>query len=128
MDYKVEPYYNAAKTKVGVLISLGYGAGWSTWNHEAMAYDKRVIEWWLEHHDADYCKQLMYNGMYGGRESPEYRATSEFFKSIGYDDIYFGGYSTIELRWVPRGQFWRINEYDGMESLEFLDTSEWNVF
>lgn len=128
MNYQVELYYNEDKSKVGVLISPGYGAGWSTWNHEAMAYDKRVIEWWLEHHSTDYCTQLMLSGVFGGKKSPEYRAATKFFESIGYDDVYFGGYPTIELRWIPRGQFWRINEYDGSETIEFLDTNDWNVF
>lgn len=34
----VERYYNK-KNELGVLISVGFGAGWSTWNDTELAYD-----------------------------------------------------------------------------------------
>lgn len=43
----MEKYYNE-NDELGVLISVGFGAGWSTWNDEGLAYDKRIIEKWLE--------------------------------------------------------------------------------
>ena len=35
--------------KIGVLVSHGFGAGWSTWGSDELAYDKRVVEFWLSH-------------------------------------------------------------------------------
>ena len=43
----VEKYYNEDKTCIAVLVSRGWGAGWSTWNNKEMAYDKRIIEAFL---------------------------------------------------------------------------------
>jgi hypothetical protein len=32
------------KGQIAVLVSGGFGAGWSTWNQPELAYDKRVVE------------------------------------------------------------------------------------
>lgn len=124
MDNNIELYYNENKTKVGVLVSTGFGAGWSTWNNEALAYDKRVIEWWLEHNTPEYCEQLTVFK----EESEEHKEAVAFFKNIGYDDVFFGGYQNLKLQWVPRGMLWRFYEHDGFEWIEFLDTNDWNIF
>lgn len=42
----VEKYYNK-NGSLGVLISPGFGVGWSTWENKNLAYDKRIIEYWL---------------------------------------------------------------------------------
>ena len=42
----VEKYYNE-NGELGVLISTGFGAGWSSWNCDEIAFDKRVVEYWL---------------------------------------------------------------------------------
>ena len=41
----VEKYYNE-NGELGVLISPGFGAGWSSWNCDEIAFDKRVVEYW----------------------------------------------------------------------------------
>ena len=40
----VEKYYNE-NGELGVLISPGFGAGWSSWNCDEIAFDKRVVEY-----------------------------------------------------------------------------------
>ena len=52
----MEVYYNEDKTKYAVLVSHGFGAGWSSWNDPSVAYDKRVVEFWLTHHESDEVK------------------------------------------------------------------------
>ena len=42
----VEKYYNENR-ELGVLISPGFGAGWSSWSCDEIAFDKRVVEYWL---------------------------------------------------------------------------------
>lgn len=93
----VEKYYNE-NGELGVLISVGYGAGWSTWNNEELAYDKRIIEKWLERPTAD--------------------EMSDYVGSLGYKRPYMGGYSSLRLEFVPRGTLFCIHEYDGAESVE----------
>lgn len=97
----VEKYYNE-NDELGVLISVGWGAGWSTWNNEELAYDKRIIEKWLEKVSAD--------------------EMCEYVESLGYARPYMGGYDDLRLRFIPRGTMFCIHEYDGAESIETPDT------
>lgn len=98
----VERYYNE-DGEVGILVSYGYGAGWSTWNDKELAYDKRIIEKWLEKVSAD--------------------EMCSYVKSLGYIKPYMGGYKQLELVFVPRGTLFRIDEYDGAEALETFDNA-----
>jgi hypothetical protein len=97
----VEKYYNE-KNELGVLISSGYGAGWSTWNEEEIAYDKRIIEMWLK-----------------GATSSE---MCNYIESLGYRKPYMGGYYNLSLKFVPHGTLFCIQEYDGAESIETIET------
>lgn len=94
----MERYYNE-KNEMGVLISAGYGAGWSTWNEDnSIAFDKRIIEKWL-------------------RDKPTSLAMWRFLKSLGYEDVYMGGYDGLVLKFVPKGTMFYITEYDGCEGI-----------
>lgn len=97
----VEKYYR--NNCLAVLVSPGYGAGWSTWNDEELAYDARIIEYWLDH-------------------SPSSEDMEKFLVSIGYEHVYMGGYYSLRLQWVPKGQLFCIHEYDGSESIETPET------
>ena len=108
----VECYYNEDKTAVAILISPGFGAGWSTWcwEYPEIAYDKRVIEWY-------------FNNTTASEED-----ASMFLESIGYPNVYCGGFHQLVVEWIPRGVQWRIKEYDGSESLETVEMVDWNTF
>ena len=96
-----ERYYNV-NDELGVLISVGFGAGWSTWNDKELAYDKRIIEKWLE-----------------GVASDE---MCDYIESLGYERPYMGGYYSLRLKFIPRGTMFCIHEYDGAESVETPET------
>lgn len=38
-----------------------------------------------------------------------------------------GGYAKLTVEEIPTGTFYRINEYDGFESIETRDQIEWEV-
>lgn len=103
LEIDVEKYYNE-QGELGILISHGYGAGWSTCNDGRIAYDKRVVEKWLE-------------------KVSEYEMTS-FLNNLGYKDTYMGGYKNLRLEFIPRGTMFCIHEYDGHESIETLETMD----
>lgn len=125
----VELYWNPEHSEYVVLVSYGFGAGWSTWECPELAYDKRVVEFWLAHKDDEEWMKTVDNFGFGStKESQAHREATEFFKSIGYENVYMGGFSDICLEWVPRGVKWRINEYDGSESIEFEHSDTWNCF
>ena len=126
----IEKYYNEDKSAIAVLVSYDYGAGWSTWNKQGgepyqIAYDKRVVEFWLEHkNDKHYLEEL---DRFNFEANPIKTEALTYFESLGYSGIYFGGFSGIELEWVPIGAHFEIREYDGAESLYILDLSDYAV-
>lgn len=109
--------------KVAVLVSPGYGAGWSTWGQKELAYDKRVVEFWMQHKDdKEYLRQLDKFKNNKVQEEAE-----KLFEEWGYKDVYFGGFKQICIRWVPVGTLFRINEYDGSESIETNESVDWCI-
>lgn len=83
--------------KVAVLVSPGFGAGWSTWN----GYDE----------DAIFNKRLALAVLGESGESKEFAAQEEF------PDFYHGGVEDLIVEWVSEGEQFYIDEYDGSESL-----------
>ena len=87
--------------KVGVLYSPGYGAGWSTWAHNE------------EHKEAMvFCKELC--------EAVDKDLPLLQIKDIAYKyfpEEYLGGLDDIKLVFVEPGTRFRIDEYDGSESI-----------
>lgn len=115
--------------KIGVLVSPGFGAGWSTWGYDELAYDKRVVEFWLSHKDdEEFMATVDEFGFGGASESAAHKEAMEFFSSLGYGTPYMGGFEDIELEFVEKGMPWRITEYDGSESLETFDTAGFITF
>lgn len=100
--------------KVAVLLSPGFGAGWSTWEHEdgaseLMIFDRRLVEL----------------AERGGTENEAEELAKEL---TGLDYIYSGGWSDISIKWVDEGTIFYVHEYDGSESLRHLnDGNEWRT-
>lgn len=94
--------------KVAVLYSPRYGAGWSTWAHgnkdEWAVFSPEVVAW-------------VEGGKRGGVAAVEAIVKERF----GDEYFYCGGGEDLEIEWVEEGQRFRINEYDGNESIEYLD-------
>ena len=91
--------------KVAVIYSPGFGAGWSTWNHEheeMMMFHKDIA-------------LLVESGVTG--------AAKVLAESLAPGDLYLGA-DTLELHWVAVGSQFKINEYDGSESVE--EYGEWS--
>jgi hypothetical protein len=44
---------------------------------------------------------------------------------LKYPEIYKGGLMDLEVVWVPIGTEFKINEYDGAESVELKDEIGW---
>lgn len=110
--------------KIGVLISSDFGATWSVDQDKRLAYDKRVIDFWLEHKDD---KEFM-RDIDSFRENPNKTYMEKVFSMYGYDDVYFGAFPDLELVWVEKGKPFKIREYDGSEWIEFYNPDEWTTF
>ena len=86
--------------KVAVLVSSGYGAGWSTWNsgNAQLLFHPTLIEM-----------------VESGRSS---EITTEWVeKNLGISNVYVGGTGDLEIVWVEEGTRFLIQEYDGAENL-----------
>lgn len=89
-----------------VLVSHGYGAGFSTWICDEVCYDARIVGAFIDNKGADYVAELI--------------------KSLGYDSYpCMNGYSSCSICKVPKGSMFRIKEYDGAESLEIFSNTNY---
>ena len=129
MEYRGVPLFEE-NGKFGVLVSPGFGAGWSTWGESQLAYDKRIIEFWLFHKDdEEFMRTVRDYGYRGAPASEAYQEAEKFCESIGFDECpYMGGFKNLKLVFVKPGVPWRITEYDGSESLETLDNAGFITF
>ena len=89
--------------KVAVAVSGGFGAGWSTWND-------------IDPRDARF-NQLFLDG-----------DIDEIVRICDEEELgYAGGASDVAIEWVPVGTKFRIDEYDGSESLVTEDEDPWVI-
>lgn len=91
---------------VAVLVSPGYGAGWSTWSSrsEAMMF----------------CPELVHAVL---NKAP--LASLEEIARRLFPDEYHGGLRDIEVEWVKEGTQFTIDEYDGSETLRYASKHDW---
>ena len=94
--------------KVAVLVSGGYGAGWYSWNpsEDRLLFDPDVVKALLE-----------------GKSEKEIYDIAE----KKYPDAYLGGVDGLQVEWVPVGTAFRIDEYDGSESLILEEDETWLI-
>ncbi len=92
--------------EVAVLVSRGYGAGWYTWNyqHPMMLFDPVIVQMLLDQAGTD---------------------AIVAYAEEKYPDAYLGGVDGLDLHWITVGTKFRIDEYDGAESVEFLNEANW---
>ena len=90
--------------KVAVLVSPGFGAGWSTWITE---YPQEEILF------SPALVAAVENGSH-------WRAANELFP-----EACKGGVDQLEIKWVTLGRRFIVREYDGAEHLEFDDETQW---
>lgn len=97
----IEKYYNE-EGEVGVLVSPGYGAGFSTWTgNPNICFDKDIIECVLN----------------------DDRKGVEKIMAEKYNDVYFGCDKLI-VEFLKPGTVFEIKEYDGAESLRVISYPE----
>jgi hypothetical protein len=109
---KVVTCDDATDVRVAILVSPGYGAGWSSWhgNKQQMCTDSRIIRY-------------LYTDAKNSISYEELMTKYMGFVEIPYD----GGFSNLEVEFVPAGSLYKIREYDGAEHVEIFDKSKWNV-
>lgn len=107
--------------KVAVLYSPGFGAGWSTWNYSfpECLFDPDIVE---------IIESYTMNEPYDEESEMTMRQKIVVTAEIKYgEEFYAGGADDLRIMWLPKGTLFRVNEYDGSESIETRDTIDWNV-
>ncbi len=94
---------------VAVLVSHGYGVGWYSWeSDEAMLFDPVLAE-------------MLESGDYVEGYTDKLEAVAK----QRYPKAYLGGLDGLAVHWVPEGLRFRIEEYDGSESLVLESDYRW---
>jgi hypothetical protein len=93
--------------KVAILYSPGFGAGWSTWNHT-------MPELLFEPAIAQFVVDEKFDEL-------------QTYVALKYPEIYTGGMMDLVVEWVPEGVLFKVNEYDGSESIEIRDDVNWFI-
>ena len=90
---------------VAVLYSPDYGSGWYTWNQDypEIMFDPAIVKL-VEENKFDELKTYV---------------------TLKYPNIFDGGMDDLKVAWIPEGAMFRINEYDGDESIELKDDADW---
>lgn len=102
---------------VGVVITPGFGGGFSTWsNNPEMALDPQIVEWVLEMNKHEH-GSLEYNRT---QDKIYHYVTGEKYNASYHGD-------TLVVAWVPQGTRFIIHEYDGRESIWREDEIQWSV-
>jgi hypothetical protein len=108
--------------KVAVLVSGGFGGGWSTWMKyhlsdgpcRSMAFEPKVVE-------------ILLAGLMD-KNRAERKVTKdkiEAYMAEAYPDFYAGGIGGLRIVWVPQGAKFHIEEYDGNETLVLESDINW---
>ena len=93
---------------VAVLVSKGFGAGWSTWNdehRETLCMDAEIV-------------QAVLNG-------DKAKAVEIAKQKCG--DFYEGGIGGLTVEWVKKGVAFEIYEYAGSETLHGISDHNYMV-
>jgi hypothetical protein len=90
---------------VAVLYSPDFGAGWYTWNTKMpeLLFEPAIVQFLLD----DKFDEL------------------QTYVELKYPEIYKGGMMELTVAWVPENTQFRISEYDGAESIEIKDDTNW---
>jgi hypothetical protein len=94
--------------KVGVIYSPDYGAGWFSWNKESpeIMFDPNLINF-LENDEEDKLRAYM---------------------ELKYPDVFVSEYGLdLVVEWLPVGTEFKIEEYDGAESLILKEKEVWLI-
>lgn len=97
--------------KVAVLISGGFGAGWSTWassdNAEFLLFHKGLVEM--------------------AEREATVEEVADYLEKGGMDYTYMGGWEDVYVVWLPAGTRFTVEEYDGSEHLRTIEDLEYTA-
>lgn len=108
--------------KVAVLISRGYGAGWSTWNSDCpeCLYHPDIVKLVRQ-----WQKQIAFP-TYDDKQGLEAVVTPVAKELFGEEFCALGA-NGLDIEWLAPGTLFQIEEYDGAESLRIYSPAHYHV-
>lgn len=110
-----------------VICSPGYGAGFTTWNMQLKPHDEAMIRAIVEegiitevYDDGDYDDSIAVR--------IDKQSLAEIIEKLGYscNNLYLGCCDKAFLiLFIKKGSLFRINEYDGSESVEVFNSDSY---
>ena len=92
--------------KVAVLVSDSWGAGFHTWGAPVEAiFDPTLVDL-IEKQQIE-------------------EATT--YAQKAYPTAFLGGIADLCIEWIPEGAKFIITEYDGSESIQLMDDTDWLI-
>ena len=49
----------------------------------------------------------------------------EVYVKLKYPDMFTGGLRDLQIEWIPQGTQFIVNDYDGNESIQKRDSTDW---
>lgn len=96
---------------VGVIYSPGFGAGWYTWN----AHHDNSEQLIFDPHLVDLIEQGAATDLIEARAKALVPGPGGSFLAAG----------DLVVQWLPQGTKFLIQEYDGSESIQLMETTPW---
>jgi len=110
--------------KVAVLVSKGWGAGFTTWTTNWNPEDKNCLQQLFDPTLVEMCKQLQSLKFFDRDRTGLLDQMLEYIQKT-YPKAFVGGIEDLEVEWVPEGSLFRVNEYDGKEEVEYFEQTKW---
>jgi hypothetical protein len=118
--------------RVAIAYSPGYGIGWSTKmcstpaiNHQ-LTFDSRITLYVLSQEFKDYYENGEVRFIDDKQKSNKYKKFIEaIIPDIGYRAPYLSAFMQLKIKFIPENTMFRINEYDGSESVEIFDPTDY---
>jgi len=115
MTKKIEFTKYIKDGKVAVLVSHGFGAGWSTWAYDPDARDGMMFDAVLVAH------------ILAGDRDAAVQYAREKYDALDVLKAHIGGIEELTVHWVPQGEQFEITEYDGAESLKIISQCKFHT-
>lgn len=100
-----------------IIVSPGYGAGWSTWDYEAGREGRKLMLTW---------PPLIAAIEAGEKVDEDHPAFRSLVEALGHKP-YSGGLQKAVIKEVPEGVPFTIQAYDGSESLHIVGGEEFLI-
>ena len=103
--------------EVAVLYSPGYGAGWSTWaessERDLLLFDPDIVQLVLDR-NSDVITPEIFE-----------QKVDMIWQLKSYES--YCSPATLEVMWLPEGTLFKVEEYDGSESIITQQEINWHV-